>query len=474
MDQTVEQAENALILNTTQVQMAQVQFEACKVDLENMMTTHQLHLFMKVSQEILKEAEALKAENKTNQTIQTVIKVCEVIAFVIVDLVVLASIICSAGATAAFGVPLLIAMVAFQVASLVPSGEKDKNGNSLSCIDYAVKQIAIGVGAGDNPNAELAIRFLFALGVIVLTLGVGVGFGLGMAVEGMGSAFLSALPQVVVMAIGGAGCPTAVAQSLEKNKEFMKWFGSVVNGSIIPLLNSLFDSHIKPLNEKGLDAALEITINIAFCIAALVGSLAPVAISKLASAATATAETAEAAEAVGAGAADAAIEMQVIAPAAAEGVAGAGVAGEAEAGAQGAAGVQAAEEGAQAAEQALAPSRFALSAVKSQLLNMKAWVYGNSIKIISALLFAAGICKLVEAGADAKLALSYYQQAQRVMRQKDLGVLKNTIVFDMKLLMDLVSNDTQAAAEKWKAYQELNECFAHFADAQKAIADVMV
>ena len=452
---TSQEAADAMILNQGKLQLAQVKYNNSKVKSENIISLHLLHEFQKALHDMKVAQALLKKKRDAAKFWGNVVKAV-VITFAVIGVI----------GTLAAGQPELAALIIVTTTlSLAPSGKKGE-----TCMDVIVKWVASKLPGGDTPANEIWASVIIAVVVVVLTCGSGalsegVTAGSEAASDGaMASvkagikAVLSRLgkflPMGGTMTLMSAGFTQNLVKELEKDKAFMKGFTQVVDG-FIDYVNAggptcgLIHFNIKKPNAHVIKMILILTVTVVFLVITAASSVATM---KMVGTATLAASTAGEASA---GAADSE-----------EG--GAGEATEA-----------AGEDATAGSSEALSSEKTVLQRATTRMADFFSRVTSYiprpslaRLGVIMSTLFILNAA--VDVGANTVLGINQISQGNLIEGQGKIGVTKNTVSFQLKLISMIADQDSKALHSQWKGDAAMQQVYSEFSADTGAIANALL
>ena len=504
--ESAQAAEDAMILNQSAVQLAQVKYNNSKVTDENALAIHFLHEFQKAFAHI-KKLQATQQKNKDDaKEIQQILRVVAIIGAVI---------------ACVMGQPEIAALIILTTSlSMIPSGKKDKNGNSLSCMDVLVKGIAKNILGGDTPANEIWASVLIAVVLTVLTCGAGAGVAFATAAEDAGVAALSraiaVAPLAIFASLGSSGFPQRVTAAIEANAQAMNNFTAFVD---------FFCAKGKGPSQAQIKCILSILITVAFLVVSIgaglsslktlgtsstvlsiIGSKILAYSSAAAISAEETAETAstvastvgresgtsawcfaDGADSAALTAAEEGTEMLEVASGGAVPVAGT-AAEDARGVAQGAAlaagsarsSIESAAESVSscvrgAARSAVNVVERAAARMAGFMRGFATWCYVHPLSAIGGIMVAAFmINNVVSISMHTALAANEIDQGELIIEQGSFGVKRTDASFHLKLINMIADQDSKALQTQWQADAALQQAYSEFSANTGSIADALL
>lgn len=479
VNQSAQAAEDAMILNQCNVQLAQVKYNNSKVDAENKLALHFLHQFQKAFKKMEKLVAAQNKKIAEAKKIQDILRVVAIVGAVL---------------ACCLGQPEIAALIIVTTClSMIPSGQKDKNGNSLSLMDVIVKDLAKILPGGDTPENELWVSIGIAVILTVLTCGAGA----GVAADEMGFAAAKALlPLALAISLGGTGLPERVSKAIEANKQDLSNFTAIVG----VFVNGINDrgGHVKMPNQETIKLILTLLITVAFVIVSfgatfatmknlgnsstLLGMIGP----RLAVASRAASRAAKeaasviadilgmigqrlatalraATEAASVVADDAGIELQEIAAMGDEAADAAG----------------GTADGVANAVRDTASATNIVGRLSARIAGMmRSFATWCRVQPMTALGAAVTLGYAVDSAVaiykDTQLAANYVDQGTLIKEQGTYGVVKTDSSFQLKLINMIADNDSKILQTEWQGDAALQEGFSHFSADANAIANALL
>lgn len=495
VNQTAQEAVDAMLLQQSAVQLAQVQYNNSKLSSENKLSLYFLQEFQKACKDMQDKIDEQDKKKEEMKTLQDWLKVVSVVGAVL---------------ACALGQPEIAALIIVTTSlSMIPSGEKDKNGNSLSVMDEIVNSIASKLPGGDTAANKLWVTLGITVVLTVLTCGAG---GLMAA---SGSRALAELPLVLVIALGGTGFVDKLTTAIEEDKAALANFTTFINWTVgaintcggdlqLPskdtvkliltvMIASVFivaslGAGIYSMKQMGTAGTVLGMVAQRFTATSRAAVVAATSAEEAAEVATASVATVgrgveasawcfdEAAENVARIAADEGTELLEVASAGSSyttSLANEIRRGVEETGSLTAEAVQSGIRGAtNCAASALGRS---LTRMAGFMRNFGSWINTHPVSAITGVVTLGYIVNAaIGTYKDLQLVKNYMDQADLIVEQGVFGREKTDSSFQLKLINMISDNDSKVLKTQWQGDAALQETFSHFSDDAKAIANALL